>query len=49
MGKVLEFYDLKTRKKFRTGKYTVTKVKGRRAARAKSPSGIMVYRFLPKK
>jgi len=50
--KVLEFFDVKTKKKFKTSKFTIVKIKSpggmRRAAKAKSPSGIMSFRFLPK-
>ena len=47
--KTLEFFDLKTKKKFRTNKWTKTTLSnGRLAAKAKAPSGITVFRFLKK-
>ncbi len=48
LPKTLEFMDLKTRKKFKTTKFTVrTTKKGRRFAVALSPSGRMTSMFLP--
>ena len=50
MAKMLEFTDLKTKKKFTTSKFTVKKTKkGRRFALAVSPSGGKSARFLPNK
>ena len=50
MAEVLEFFDLKTKKKFKTSKFTVKKTKtGRRMAVAVSPSGVKSARFLPNK
>lgn len=47
--KILEFTDLKTKKKFRTSKFSVkTTKKGRRFAVAMSPSGRRTALFLPK-
>ncbi len=49
--KTLEFFDLKTRKKFKTTKFTIRTlmVRGskRRQAVANAPSGIKSFRFLP--
>lgn len=50
--KTLEFFDLKTKKKFKTSNFKITFVKGkggkRKAAVAVSPSGTKSFRFLPK-
>lgn len=49
---VLEFFDVKTKKKFRTSKFTIVSIKGRggmrKAAKAVSPGGTTSFRFLPK-
>ncbi len=49
--KTLGFFDLKTRKKFNTTKFTIRTimVRGspRRQAVANAPSGIKAFRFLP--
>lgn len=49
--KVLEFFDVKTKKKFKTSKFTIVKIKSRggmrRAAKAVSASGTTAFRFLP--
>ncbi len=51
--KVLEFFDVKTKKKFKTSNFKIvfikTKKGGRRkAAVAISPAGTKSFRFLPK-
>lgn len=50
--KILEFFDLKTKKKFKTSKFKIVfiKAKGgkRKTAMAISPSGTKSFRFLPK-
>lgn len=50
--KILEFFDVKTKKKFKTSKFKIVKIKSpggmRRAAKAVSPSGTTSFRFLPK-
>lgn len=50
MVKAMEFFDVKTKKKFKTSKFTVTTVGKRKqkAIKAKSPSGIMSFRFVKK-
>lgn len=48
MVKSMEFFDVKTKKKFKTTKFTVTKVGKRKAIKAKSPSGITAFRFVKK-
>ena len=49
--KTLEFFDLRTKKKFKTTKFTVRTimVRGskRKQAVANAPSGIKAFRFLP--
>lgn len=47
MPKVLEFYNVKTKKRFRTGKYKVVRKKGRRFAVTMN-AGIKVYRIIGK-
>ena len=48
MPPILMFFDLKTKKRFKTNKYRVTRTKnGRLAAVATAPSGIKTFRFLP--
>lgn len=45
----LKFVDLKTKKTFTTDKFTIQKLgNGRIIAKAKSPSGISVSRFVSK-
>ena len=47
---MLEFYDVKAKKKFKTDKYKFEIKKSRRFAVAKSPyTGIMAYRIVPNK
>jgi len=48
MPEVLNFYDVKGKKKFKSGEYKVVTKKGRRFAVAKAPSGIDAYRILGK-
>lgn len=51
LPKMLEFYDVKLRKKFKTTNYKIMnkKMRGRmrRVAIAKTKSGIKAFRFLP--
>jgi len=42
----LEFYDVKSKEKFKSSEYTVKNIKGRKFAIAKSPSGSKSYRIL---
>lgn len=44
--KELSFYDLKSKKKFKSSNYKTTVRKGRRFAVAKAPSGIESWRIL---
>jgi len=44
----MEFYDLKSKKKFKTDKYKIVTKKGRRFAVATAPSGIQSYRIVSK-
>ena len=45
----LSFFDIRTRKTFRTDKFTVRKLNsGRLQAVTKSPSGAKSFKFLPK-
>lgn len=46
MAETLNFYDLKSRKKFSTNKYEITVRKGRRFAVADAPSGIKSWRII---
>ena len=48
MAKVMDFFDVKTKKKFRTSKFKLTKVGKRKAIVATSPSGIKAFRFVKK-
>lgn len=48
MGKILDFYDVSEKKKFRTGKYIIKIVKGRRFAVAKNRKGKQCWRILGK-
>lgn len=42
----LKFFDLRTRKKFMSNDYKLSKKKGRHFAIAKAPSGILSYRIV---
>lgn len=51
--KTLEFFDVKTKKKFKTSNFKITFIKtkkggSRKAAVATSPGGTKSFRFLPK-
>jgi hypothetical protein len=46
MAETIEFYDLRTKKKFSTNKYEIETRNGRRIAFAISPSGIRAARIL---
>lgn len=48
MAKTMDFFDVKTKEKFTTSKFTVTKVGNRKAIKTKAPSGIMAFRFVAK-
>lgn len=43
---ILEFYDLKGKRKFQTNRYKIVIRNKRRFAVAKAPSGIMSWRIL---
>lgn len=45
---VMDFFDVKTKKKFKTSKFTVVKVGKRKAIKTTSPSGITAFRFVKK-
>ena len=44
--KSLEFYDVKSKKKFKSNEYIIRKIKGKKMAVAVSPSKIQSYRLL---
>jgi hypothetical protein len=44
----LSFYDVKSKKKFKSSSYRIVKKKGRRFAVAKAPSGIEAWRIMGK-
>lgn len=50
MVKTLEFFDVKTKTKFKTSKFTLTTVGKRKqkAAKATAPSGTTAFRFVKK-
>lgn len=45
----LNFYDLKTKKKFTTNEYKIVEKKGRRFAIAIAPSGVECWRIIGNK
>lgn len=48
MVTMVEFFDFKTKKKFKTSKFTIIRTGGRLMAKGKTPSGRTVTVFLKK-
>jgi hypothetical protein len=44
----LEFFDVKTKEKFKTSEYEIREIKGRKFAVAKAPSGVEAFRIIGK-